>query len=501
MIYVYAGFRGRSSGFESDKKEMFSGGAPWSVVDLKSAIRFLRYNASALPANTDNIFTLSYGAGATISSVLGSSGDSDLYTSYLKKVGAATHDSKGNTISDKIAGCALWCPLLDAELGDCAYEWMMGQFVTDESRKANSFKKQLSSDLAQEYAARLNELGLCDNQNERLLLSKLDDGSYCDGSYYNYVMKTLTDAATDFITHTQFPYVQTPSRLMEPAFPGNLNEKCVSSTTKESESSSSAQDGSKQKLSGDSTPSDKTSTGVSKVQGTSYETPSSYLASLNSDTRWITYSSSKGTVTISNLWEFVKHCKIPNKAVCAFDALDKSTPSNQLFGVDNESTLHFDAHVAHLLAEHQDAYKKDSAFDTKLVDAYRNDLDKKDSLGSSQQLRINALNPLYNLCGSSEGFGKAQVAPFWRINTGLMQQASPLTTELNLVAALKHYDGVKDVQFTPVWDKGFELAEIKGHPQDNAIQWVSTCVKQLSALQEQKEQQEQDEQSQDDSSN
>lgn len=501
MIYVYAGFRGRSSGFESDKKEMFSGGAPWSVVDLKSAIRFLRYNASALPANTDNIFTLSYGAGATISSVLGSSGDSDLYTSYLKKVGAATHDSKGNTISDKIAGCALWCPLLDAELGDCAYEWMMGQFVTDESRKANSFKKQLSSDLAQEYAARLNELGLCDNQNERLLLSKLDDGSYCDGSYYNYVMKTLTDAATDFITHTQFPYVQTPSRLMEPAFPGNLNEKCVSSTTKEPESSSSsAQDGSKQKLSEDPTASDKTSTGVSKVQGTSYETPSSYLASLNSDTRWITYSSSKGTVTISNLWEFVKHCKIPNKAVCAFDALDKSTPSNQLFGVDNESTLHFDAHVAHLLAEHQDAYKKDSAFDTKLVDAYRNDLDKKDSLGSSQQLRINALNPLYNLCGSSEGFGKAQVAPFWRINTGLMQQASPLTTELNLVAALKHYDGVKDVQFTPVWDKGFELAEVKGHPQDNAIQWVSTCIKQLSALQEQKEQQEQDEQSQDDSS-
>ena len=81
-----------------------------------------------------------------------------------------------------------------------------------------------------------------------------------------------------------------------------------------------------------------------------------------------------------------------------------------------------------------------------------------------------------------------------------MQQASPLTTELNLVAALKHYDGVKDVQFTPVWDKGFELAEVKGHPQDNAIQWVSTCIKQLSALQEQKEQQEQDEQSQDDSS-
>ncbi len=38
--------------------------------------------------------------GATISSVSESSGDGDLYTSYLKKVGAI-HDSKGNTISDK----------------------------------------------------------------------------------------------------------------------------------------------------------------------------------------------------------------------------------------------------------------------------------------------------------------------------------------------------------------------------------------------------------------
>lgn len=494
MIYVYPGFRGRSSGFESDKKEVFSGGAPWGIVDLKSAIRFLRYNSSVLPANTDNIFTLSYGAGATMSSVLGASGDSELYSTYLKKVGAATHDGQGKTISDKIAGCALWCPLLDADLGNCAYEWMMGQFVTDESRKTNSFKKQLSLDLAQEYALRLNELGLCDDQNERLLLSKLDDGSYCDGSYYNYVMKTLTDAATNFITHTQFPYIQTPSRLIEPSFPGNLNQKQEKSSAKGQPSAESSQDASAKKkddktqTSEGAQASEQPSSGVSKVQGISYETPASYLAALNSDTRWITFSSSKGTVSISNLWDFVKHYKVPNKAVCAFDALDKSTPSNQLFGIDNESTLHFDAHIAHVLTEHQDAYKKDSTFDPKLVDAFNQDLEKKDALGSTQQIRINALNPLYNLCGSSEGFGKAQVAPFWRINTGLMQQASPLTTELNLVAALKHYDGVKDVQFTPVWDKGFELAEIKGHPQDNAIQWIGVCVKQLVSLQEQQKQ-------------
>ena len=131
FIYVYAGFRGRSSGFESDKKEVFSGGAPWSVVDLKSAIRYLRYNAKSLPGNINSIVAMGYGAGATIASVLAASGDSDLYTPYLKAVGAATCDANGNTLSDAIQATALWCPLVDSAFGNTGYEWLMGQFVED----------------------------------------------------------------------------------------------------------------------------------------------------------------------------------------------------------------------------------------------------------------------------------------------------------------------------------------------------------------------------------
>ena len=44
FVYVYAGFRGRSAGVDtaSGSSEMYPGGAPWPVVDLKAAVRYLR---------------------------------------------------------------------------------------------------------------------------------------------------------------------------------------------------------------------------------------------------------------------------------------------------------------------------------------------------------------------------------------------------------------------------------------------------------------------------
>ena len=51
------------------------------------------------------------------------------------------------------------------------------------------------------------------------------------------------------------------------------------------------------------------------------------------------------------------------------------------------------------------------------------------------------------------------MATHWRINVGMGQTTAPLTTGVNLALALKSYDGVGDVAFTPVWDKGDTLAE------------------------------------------
>ena len=63
------------------------------------------------------------------------------------------------------------------------------------------------------------------------------------------------------------------------------------------------------------------------------------------------------------------------------------------------------------------------------------------------------------------------------LNTGLNQTTVPLTSEVNLVAALGAYDGVDRVDFTPVWGVGRTLAERSGKPAENFVKWVCDICK------------------------
>ena len=229
--------------------------------------------------------------------------------------------------------------------------------------------------------------------------------------------------------------------------------------------------------SGDAGAGTSASSGVTVVQSTVYNDAESYVSALNGDDRWITYSPSAGGVTITSMWDFVKHCRPAQKGVCAFDALDRSTTSNQLFGVDDESSLHFDETVATLLGDNADKYSDLKGWKDDLVSDWAQDIVKLDSLKTDMQSRVNAMNPLYALSGRYAGFGSCEVAPHWRINTGLFQSATALCADVNLAVALGAYDGVKDVAFTPVWGRGFELAEASGDAQENFVSWVTDCCK------------------------
>ncbi len=466
LVYVYAGFRGRSSGYDSKSKDtMIAGGAPWPIVDLKAAVRYLRYYASKLPIDPERVFVFGYGAGGGLSSVMGAMGDAEIYTKYLSEVGAATHDAEGNDISDKVYGSASWCPITSLDTQDSAYEWMMGQFSNADTRADGTWTKLLSNDLAAAYGDYINSMDLRDSKDNALKLGAVSDGTMLDGSYYETVMETIQKSAADFFANTSWPYTYTPGQMGDPCFPGDPNRN---SEDEQTASSISGEDGSTD-ASGSS------ATGVTSVSSTVYDSPSTYLSQLNGGDRWITYSSSLGTVRISSMWDFVNHCKPANRSVCAYDMIDRSSSFNQLFGIGQESTLHFDQTVADLLSQHQDAYAAAQGFDQKYVTEWNDDLAKKDAEDSSMADRVNAMNPLYNLSGHYEGYGKAAVAPHWRINSGLFSSISSLTGELNLALALQHYDGVQDVSFQPVWGRGFELAELQGDPQDNLIAWVVGC--------------------------
>lgn len=456
-IYVYAGCRGRSNGENSDGST-YSGGAPWGVTDLKAAVRYLRYNEALLPGNTDSIFTFGHSGGGAQSSLMGSTGDSSLYYEYLESIGAVMLDDNGNYISDAIAGAMCWCPITSLDVADEAYEWMMGQYSDSGTRADDTWTSALSDDMAAAFATYINELGLTDEDGNILTLDATDDGIYTSGTYYDYVLSVIEESLNNFLSDTEFPYTSGSTEMADGGFAGGGDMP-----------------------SGDGAPSGDMPSGDGMNSGSSsetYETAADYIASLNSDVEWITYDEATNTASITSIEAFVEHCKTATKDVGAFDDLNRSQAENMVFGNSEEDALHFDFTMASLLAENADEYAAYSDYDDSFIAAYEEDLQNTDALGNDSQTRQNMYNPLYYISSSYDGYGTSTLAKYWRINTGITQGDTSLTTELNLALALESCDSVESVDFTTVWGQGHTTAERTGYSTTNFIEWVNDCLAQ-----------------------
>ncbi len=475
-VYVYAGFRGRSAGYDtaSGSKDLFAGGAPWPVVDLKAAVRYLRYNASGLPCDASRVFVFGFGAGGGVSAVLGSSGDAEPYAPYLTSLGAVTHDAQGNAVSDAIAGSASWCPVTSFDVADASYEWGQGQYTDADTRADGTWTRALSQDLAGAYGAWVNEMDLRDADDEQLTLDETEAGVFALGSYADALLGTIDEAASYFVQNTSFPYTYTPQRLDEPTFPGdpNLLATRASETASQTPASSGASADGTGETDADAAV---TATGVAQVQSTIYDSAQNYFAALNADSWWINYSLKRQSVSVASLRDFSLHLRPAELAASPFDAPDRSSKTNQLFGIGEESTLHFDATVADLVEKNVDAYAACEDWDDGYETAWSDDLAKADSLETDMATRVSLFNPLFWLSGHYEGYGQASVAPHWRINEGIFDATAPLCCAPNVVFALRKYDGVTDVAYTPVWGQGHVLAERSGAPTDNLLSWVISC--------------------------
>ena len=472
IVYVYAGFRGRSGGYESTTQGYFSGGAPWIAADLKAAVRYLRYNAGVLPADTDRVFMFGVGGGAGVAALLGTSGNASAYEPYLSELGSATHDAEGNDLSDAIGGVAAWCPMGSFQTLDAAYEWMMGQYSSDGSRADGTWTKLLSTDLAEAYGEYVNSLGLVDEEGTELRLDRIEDGSYAGGTYYEHLVNEIDKAAEDFFGRTDFPYASLPLDTSERYFPGNPMLGVGGSTETESKSHDGAD-------SSDAVDNSSDPSGVRRIEATVYETLESYITTLNGGNRWLTYNSSTGEAYITGLWGFVMACRNPGRDVCAYDMVDRSGLANQLFGTDEQPSLHFDSMVAELVEGQHDRYAKAEGWNEDLVAEWRGDLVEKDSMDVTVAERVAMSNPIVFLKGQS-GDKKVGVASHWRINTGLFQSETTFAGEANLALALAAHKRVKDVAFEPVWGAGYGLAERAGDPEDNLVAWILSCCPESS---------------------
>ncbi|MDO5860383.1 subtype A tannase [Methanobrevibacter sp.] len=454
LIYLDAGCRGR------DNAE-----APDGVTDLKSAISYYRFNGDVLPGDKEKVFTFGHSGGGAQSAIMGASGNSELYTPYLESIGAAIVDKNGNAISNAVYGAMCWCPITNLDTADEAYEWNMGQYA----RSNGTFSSELSNDLSAEYAEYINELGLKDPNGNTLTLQESDSGVYASGSYYDYMIKTTEDSLNNFLNDTTFPYTPsasgmggTPSGEMPTGETPSDSESLPSGEMPTGESPTNS--GSMPTESGESS------------DNTTYQTAKDYIASLNSNDTWITYDESTNTAKITSLEAFVKHCKSPSKSVAAFDDLNRSQAENGLFGIDGNSSSHFDEILAGLLANNSDKYSKYSDYSSNYATEYQNDLSKNDSLNNTMKTRVNMYNPMYYLCDYYDGSGSSDVAKYWRINTGIEQGDTSQCVDVNLYLAVNQKVDSQNVEFSTVWGQGHTQAERTGDSTDNFINWVNGCL-------------------------
>ena len=447
IIYIYAGCRGRFEGGES-----YIAGAPWGVTDLKAAIRFLRYNSASIPGDLNKIYTFGHSGGGAQSCLMGVTGNSELFTEYLEEIGAAMNDLNGNEIKDNIKGSQCWCPITNLDTADAAYEWNMGQYSSSGTRASGTFTKSLSDDLTAKYVEYVNNINLKDPNGNELKLTGTNEGSY-----YDFLKSVIEESLNNFLSDTSFPY--TPSSSSGGGSPGGDGP------------GGEAPDGEGPGGEGGEGPDGEPPSKSTRRQLETYETASDYIDSLNSDSEWITYDSSTNKATITNVGDFVTHCKSASKDVGAFDDLSKSQAENKLFGIDGTTyAKHFDSIMAGLLNDKSSSYSSLTNWDSNYPTDYTNDLSVTDSLGKTIVSRVNMYNPMYYLIPYYDGYQKSDVADYFRINTGITQGDTSNVVEINLYLALLNYG--KDVEFTTVWEKGHTEAERSGSAEDNFISWI-----------------------------
>lgn len=165
------------------------GYAPRVVVDLKAAVRFLRHNADILPGSTEKIISCGGSGGGAVSALLGVSGNHEGYRPYLEEIGAADE-------RDDIFGDVCYCPIIDVNHADTAFEWMFGGEVVDFTRAKElptEKDKVLSAALAAKYNEQVNALRLKHPVDGSLL--RLAPCGH-EGSYLDYFL-SLMDAAAE----------------------------------------------------------------------------------------------------------------------------------------------------------------------------------------------------------------------------------------------------------------------------------------------------------------
>jgi len=153
----------------------YTGKAPAAIVDLKAAIRYLKFNDDKMPGNADKIVSDGTSAGGALSALLGSSGNVVDYKLYLNELGAAN-------ATDDIFAVMAYCPITILEQADAAYEWQYSGVYTYSKRgdqgTLSETQIKISKDLEKQFPDYLNSLGLKTSDGNVLKLDEAGNGNF-----------------------------------------------------------------------------------------------------------------------------------------------------------------------------------------------------------------------------------------------------------------------------------------------------------------------------------
>lgn len=186
MVVVIPGTRGRNSiviATKNDKKtgvkkgdKIYTGRAPNAILDLKAAIRYIRYFDDEIPGNAERIITDGTSAGGAMSSLMGATGNHPDYEPLLQAMGAAP-------VRDDVFASVCFCPIIDLDHADMAYEWLYNG--TDSRQNGDPSVLAVSNELKAQFPAYIKSLNL-----------RTKDGTPLTAdNYLDYIKKELIRSA------------------------------------------------------------------------------------------------------------------------------------------------------------------------------------------------------------------------------------------------------------------------------------------------------------------
>ena len=418
LIYISCGCRGRDS---KDANGRLVGKAPINLIDFKVALRFLRHHAEELPGDFDHIISVGWSAGGAMSSLLALTGDHPLYEPYLQAEHAYLEES------DAVYAAQMYCPIVDLDHVDIAYEWNFFADKTCETSHAgpaetmSPFKEAFSKACFDRYVTYFNELGLRHPQTGGPLHLESDGRS---GSGYEYLMTCLEDAATYFL-----------QKLAAGEQPLGIQ------ATPE------------QYLSGDYQ--------QPKVDRKPGFNEGEYILVPGTDKReWLSWDGKRAK--IKDLDTYILNHRRRMKPCTSFDIFSGLCGENQLFGSPEEDFKHFAPDLPDIWEQLKDDWKEE--YD-RCHGAYENV--RHDTAQAMQRFLINPMN----FVGTKEQEHSHQ-AEHYRIRVGARDADTAWSTSMSLAVKLANAE-CGTVDYALVWDAPHSEADYEGE----MLRWIDEVCK------------------------